>query len=162
MEIRNRLFPYPVLCIENDDYEESSFRVEYNLKEELNSLVLEFDIMLEKNEELQWLIREGMAEFIIHIECSSTAFRTILRTAGNSLKYRIPKSKVNNDIALLALIVATKKISSFQSRYLNEDYSEETINFERGAILAYYNMPKILVTKNYEEPSWRQYIFYYY
>lgn len=27
MEIRNRLFPYPALCLDNDDYVDSSFDV---------------------------------------------------------------------------------------------------------------------------------------
>ena len=42
MEIKNRLFPYPVLCNENDDYEESSFYGKCNLKEELSDIM---DIM---------------------------------------------------------------------------------------------------------------------
>lgn len=151
MEIRNRLFPYPVLCIENDDYVDSSFYVECKLTEELAHLVLNFNITLENNKELQWLIREGHAEFIIHIECSSTAFRTIRKTADSSTSFLIPKARVNKEIALLGAIVAAKKISGFQSSHLNEDYSEEPINFEKGAILAYYNMPKIFVTKEYEE-----------
>ena len=31
MEIKNRLFPYPVLCVDNDDYIGSEFYVENNL-----------------------------------------------------------------------------------------------------------------------------------
>lgn len=151
MEIRNRLFPYPVLCDDNDDYVDSLFLTEYNLTEDISNLVLDFNISLENNDELQWLIREDYAEFVIHIECSSTAFRTIRRTSGNSIKYRIPKARVNNEIALLGMIVATKRISSFKNQHLNEDYTDETLSFEKGAILAYCNMPKIFVIKNYEE-----------
>lgn len=150
MEIRNRLFPYPVLCVDNDDYIDSEFYVENKLKEDLTELSFSFDISLNNNEELQYLIQKGYAEFVIHIECSSTAFRTILRTSGNNIKYRIAKSKVNNEIVLLGAIVAKEKISGFKSKHLNEDYDEE-VSFEKGAILAYYNLPKIFVTKNYEE-----------
>ncbi len=151
MEIKNRLFPYPVLCGENDDYVDSTFIMEYKCTEEMSGLLLDFNIYLENNEELQWLIREGYAEYVIHIECSSTAFRTIKKTSGNQIRYRIPKAKVNNEIALLGMIVAVKEIPSFKSTHLNEDYVEETISFNRGAILAYCNMPKIYVVKNYEE-----------
>ena len=49
MEIKNRLFPYPVLCNENDDYKESSFYGKCNLKEELSDIILDFDLTLENN-----------------------------------------------------------------------------------------------------------------
>ena len=35
MEIKNRLFPYPVLCEENDDYVDCSFNIKTEVKEEL-------------------------------------------------------------------------------------------------------------------------------
>lgn len=151
MEIRNRLFPYPVLCIDNDDYVDSTFDVSCEVIEDLTNLVLNFEFDLEDNEELNWLIREGLAEFVIHIECSYTAFRTIIKTSGKKITYHIPKSKVNVEINLVGAIVASKKISAFRSRHLNEDYQDEDIIFEKGAILAYSNMPRIFVTKNYEE-----------
>ena len=150
MEIRNRLFPYPVLCIENDDYTDSEFYVNNNLKEELTDITFSFDIFLKNNEELQYLIQKGYAEFAIHIECSTTAFRTIIKTSSNKIKYSIAKSKVNGWIDILGTIVATKKITEFKSEHLNEDYDESVI-FEKGSILAYYNLPRVFVTKNYEE-----------
>lgn len=153
MEIRNRLFPYPVLCNDNDDYIDSTFVVNCKCTEELSDLVLDFDIDLKNNEKLQRLIRDGFAEYVIHIECSSTAFRTILEFSGNQSSYRISKSRINNEIALLGMIVAVKNISSYASEQLNEDYSGELISFDRGSILAYYNIPKIYVIKNYEELS---------
>lgn len=153
MEIRNRLFPYPVLCTENDDYIDSSFSVTCNVKEELANLVLDFNFILQNNAELEWLIREGLAEFVIHIECTHTAFRTIIKTSGSNVTYRIPKSKVNVEISLVGAIVASKKIGTFRSQNLNEDYQDENISFDRGAILAYSNLPRIFVTKNYEELS---------
>lgn len=151
MEIKNRLFPYPVLCNDNDDYLDSAFTVDCQCTEELSDLLLDFSITLENCEELQWLIREGHAEFVIHIECSSTAFRIILPTSGNRILYRIAKSRVNGEIALLGMIVAVEDIPSFKCANLNEDYAGELISFNKGSILAYFNMPKIYVVKNYEE-----------
>lgn len=150
MEIKNRLFPYPVLCVDNDDYIDSEFSVENKLVEELSDLLLSFNITLNNNEELQFLIQKGYAEFVIHIECSSTAFRTILKTAGNKINYRLAKSKVNGEVVILGAIVAKERISGYRSQHLNNDYDEE-ITFEKGAILAYYNLPKIYIIKNYEE-----------
>ena len=38
MEIKNRLFPYPVLCEETDDYIEGCFDVEMTFEEKLSNL----------------------------------------------------------------------------------------------------------------------------
>lgn len=151
MEIKNRLFPYPVLCAENDDYENCEFDVNVKVKDELNDIVIDFDIKLEGAEELQWQIRDGFAEYVIHIECSSTAFRTIVTASGNKKSFRISKSKVNNEITLLGMVVAKKDITVFKCKNLNEDYSDESVSFSKGAILAYRNLPKVFITKDYEE-----------
>ena len=68
MEIKNRLFLYPVLCSENDDYKDCSFEVKSAISEELTDLIIKFEVVLSGNEELQWLIRDGNAQVIVHIE----------------------------------------------------------------------------------------------
>ena len=42
MEIKNRLFPYPVLCADNDDYENSVFDVIVEKDDELNDIGIKF------------------------------------------------------------------------------------------------------------------------
>ena len=151
MEIKNRLFPYPVLCAENDDYIDCSFNVKTNMTEEVADLVLTFEVDLVNNDELSLLIRDGYAEVIVHIECSSTAYRTVVGITGNKRAFRLPKARVNNEVYLVGMIVAKKDIKGFTSVNLNEDYGTEPIDFQKGSILAYRNLPKYLITKNYEE-----------
>lgn len=149
MEIRNRLFPYPVLCLENDDYVDCEFSVLTNQVEELKDIVLQFKIEID-NKDLLDLIRDGKAEYIIHVECSNTSFRKVIRSAGNIFEYRIPKSKVNKEVFLVGMIVAKQFIKGFYSTKFNEDY-EGPVDFEKGSIMAYRNLPRIIVLKNYEE-----------
>ena len=136
--------------MENDDYTDCEFNVLVTMTEELNDIVLDFEVQID-NEEMELLVREGFAEYTIHIECSNTAYRTIVTMTGNRKKFRILKSRVNNEIALLGMVVATNKIENFMSQHLNEDYRDEKIVFEKGSILAYRNLPRIYVAKNYEE-----------
>ena len=42
---------------------------------------------------------------------------------------------------------------------MNEDYSGTTINFDKASILAYRNMPRIYVYKNYEELAGNESLF---
>jgi hypothetical protein len=159
MEIRNRLFPYPVLCEDTDDYVDGDFYVEAKLVEQgLNDILIQFDMHLD-NSGLQSLINTGKAEFIIHMECSNTAFRTIIRTFSNTEQYRIMNSRVNGDINLLGMIVSKEKIGHYTNPLLNEDYEGITLNIDKASILAYDNMDPIHIAKNYEELAEKDSIF---
>lgn len=158
MEIRNRLFPYPVLCDETDDYIEGFFDVEMISMESMNNLELTFDFKLE-NDDLENLIRKGQAKYVIHLECRYTSYRKVIKTDLKEIQCSIPKSRVNKEIDIVAMIVATTEIEGYYSSLLNEDYLGEEINFEHAAILAYENMPKILISKNYEELAGNESLF---
>lgn len=149
MEIKNRLFPYPVLCDNNDDYIESKFDVTVTKEEKLNDIILHFDIELD-NTELLSLIREGKVEYVMHIECPYTSYRKVVRGFSKPIEYSIPKEKVNKDVYLVAMVVATSEINNFYSDSFNEDY-DESVYFEKGSILAYKNLPRLIIVKNYEE-----------
>lgn len=151
MEIKNRLFPYPVLCTENDDYMDCSFDVKANLTEDVSDFILTFDVELLNNKELNVLIREGLAEVIVHVECSSTAYRSVIAITGNKRIFRLPKSRVNKEVYLVGMIVAQKAIKGFTCSKLNEDYGTDPIDFQKGSILAYKNIAKYVISKNYEE-----------
>ena len=159
MEIRNRLFPYPVLCEDTDDYVDGEFYVEAKLVEQgVNDIVVQFDMHLD-NSGLQNLINIGKAEFVVHIECSNTAFRTVIKTFSNTEQYRIMNSRVNGDINLLGMIVSKEKIDHYTNPFLNEDYSDITLNIDKASILAYDNMNPIHIAKNYEELAEKDSIF---
>ena len=151
MEIKNRLFPYPVLCEDTDDYTEGEFVVDTEVvSQDINTLELRFRMNLD-NPGLKGLISQGRAEYVIHIECSNTAFRTVIHTFSEEEVYRISNSRVNGEVALLGMIVSLNDIPFYQNSKLNADYDDIDLMIPRAAILAYYNMPKINVLKNYEE-----------
>ena len=158
MEIKNRLFPYPVLCDESDDYNDESFDVRSIVQERLHEIHFHVEFHIE-DEAIVDLIRMGYAEYILHLECSTTSFRKVIKSEVSEIDYSIPKSIVNVEIAVLAMIVAKRPISNFVSEKLNEDYTEDTINFDKGAILAYKNLPRIYVYKNYEELAGNESLF---
>lgn len=159
MEIKNRLFPYPVLCEDTDDYLNGEFTVDAEIiSQDINSLVLQFRMNLD-NPELKKEISQGRAEYIIHMECSNTAFRTVVHTFSEVETYRISNSKVNGEVALLGLVVAKSDIPFYRNSALNHDYDDIDLMIPRAAILAYYNMPKINILKNYEELASEESIF---
>ena len=69
MNITNRLFTYPVLSDEKDDYKESFFSVDYEQSMQgVNSLRLSFDITMNCHE-LEQLIIDGKADYVEHSKC---------------------------------------------------------------------------------------------
>lgn len=159
MEIKNRLFPYPVLCEDTDDYTTGGFTVDTEIvSQDMNSLVLHFHMNLD-NPGLKMQISQGRAEYIIHIECSNTAFRTVIHTFSDEETYRINNSKVNGEVSFLGLVVSKTDIPFYRNNTLNPDYDDIDLMIPRAAILAYYNMPKINVLKNYEELASEESLF---
>ena len=159
MEIKNRLFPYPVLCEDTDDYLSGGFTVDMEIvSQDIHSLILKFHMNLD-NSGLRAQISQGRAEYIIHIECSNTAFRTIIHTFSDEEVYRVNNSKVNGEIAFLGMVVSKTDIPFYQNNTLNPDYDDIDLMIPRAAIMAYYNMPKINVLKNYEELAQEEALF---
>ena len=83
MNITKRLYTYPVLSEERDDYTDSVFDadVQYKMKG-VNNLLFDFDIEMD-NKELQKMILEGDAEYVVHIECANTSYRTTIHDISN-------------------------------------------------------------------------------
>ena len=88
MDIRSKLYPYPVLSSANDDYTGSSFTFTPNISKGPREVVFDFALNLQDST-LQQLIGEGQAEFVIHIECPYTAFREIIKIGRASCRERV-------------------------------------------------------------------------
>lgn len=151
MEIKNRLFPYPVLCGDTDDYSaDTEFVLEPSISDITHELIIGMDFIV-KCRSIETLIRSGKVAFVLHVECSATSFRIALKSDVPHIDYRVPKSRVNGEINLVAMLVAKTDIDQYSSEELNEDYSDELISFRKASILAYQNLPPIYVSKKTEE-----------
>lgn len=151
MNITKRLYTYPVLSEERDDYVNSIFDAEVQYKMNgVNNLQFDFDIEMD-NKELKSMILEGSAEYVIHIECANTSFRTAIHDISNHVSKEIPVGRINGRIEIIVLIVAKKDISHFVNSNWDEDYLGLSFELSKGSILAYKNIPAIDIIKNYEE-----------
>ncbi len=159
MVIKDRLFPYPVMCMDTDDYTDGSFMVDTTIVEQgLNNIKLRFDFNL-NNPGLRSLITQGKAAYAIHLECSTTSFRTVIESYGGRIDYNLMNSKVNGEVAVLGMIVAKEKIPFYHNEWLNEDYKDIDIIIQKGSILAYENLQPIRIAKEIEELAEKDSIF---
>lgn len=151
MNITKRLYTYPVLSEEKDDYNTSVFDVDFEYKmNSVNSLQLNFRTSLD-NEELKNLILEGKAEYIIHIECSNTAYRTTLNFIMEQISLEIPVGRIYGKLEMIALIVLKNNVNQLINSDWNVDYDGVAFDLAKGSILGYKNLPVLDIVKNYEE-----------
>lgn len=151
MNITKRLYTYPVLSEERDDYTDSVFDADVQYKMNgVNNLLFDFGIEMD-NKELQKMILEGDAEYVVHIECTNTSYRTTIHDISNHVSKEISIGRINGRIEIIVLIVTKKDVNHFVNSNWNEDYRGLSFELSKGSILAYKNIPAIDIVKNYEE-----------
>ena len=81
MEIRYKLYPYPVLAYYSDDYKGGGFDTTIDLQKDGYNIRIDFMASL-TNEGLKKLIQDGRAQYVYHLECAQTGFRKVVITAN--------------------------------------------------------------------------------
>lgn len=151
MNITNRLFTYPVLSEEKNDYQESVFEVKFdNYMDGVNTLKLSFDITM-TCPEIEQLILEGKAEYVIHLECSTTAYREALRSISKHIEHEVPINRITGSFDAVAFVIVKKNIANFVCSDWDEDFFGLSFNLTQGNILAYQNLDGLDITKDFEE-----------
>jgi hypothetical protein len=152
MDIRHKLFPYPVLSLFSDDYISSEFISEARPVKNLNEIVLFLNVSID-NEGLKDLVEKEYAEYIFHIECSYTSYRSIVRTKETKNTIRIPESKLNGKVSICSFILAKENLNNYTNSDFNPDYNNRSFNIDKGSILAIGSQTNIEITKEVEELS---------
>lgn len=150
MEIKNKLYPYPVLADYLDDYNNCSFDSEIAVSREGYNIVIGFSAEL-TSATITDLISEGSAKYVYHIECAQTGFRTVYSTCDLNSAYKISDKKINGKLQICPFIVASKDIENYTSEELHEDYDGETFNIESGCVMAVGNMVTADIIKDTDD-----------
>ncbi len=150
MNITNRTFAYPVLTVENDNYKTAEFTSEIDCKI-VDAVNLKITIKINLTDEyLKFLIRAGQAEYVIHLECSISAYRVIKKSNENYIECLVPVSNVTDYIDVLVLVMSKREIVDFYSPDFSDLFEERRFTIPMHSILAYENNESIIIKKNYE------------
>ena len=126
MDIRYRLYPYPVVSWMHDDYKNTTYDVVIKSNFTTNNVLLSFESKI-SNKTIQDLIEQKKAGFAYHLECPSTAFRTVLCTFKNNDELKIETTKIKNNLQICPFIVATENIKGYTNSDFNDDF--ENLSF---------------------------------
>lgn len=152
MEIRHKLYPYPVLSYYSDDYVDSNFdtvitpvRDGYNIR---------IDFLAEVNNEgISDLLASGKAKIVYHLECAQTGYRVAVSTEKNELSYGIVNKMVSGRLQVCPFIVAETEISGYVNPNFHEDYRGFTFTIEEGCVMAVGKQININVDKDINDLS---------
>ena len=148
MEIKYRLYPYPVLWNKNDDYKKpSKFLVEIEAKENFKNIKLKINFLL-KDKEIENLIKENKAEYVVHIEATSTYFRELISTREAEINYDLKDNDILGRLQMSFFILAKEDILDYKNSNFNEDYSGESFNLKKGNIIAIADSYRFDIEKN--------------
>lgn len=131
----NTSYPYPVLFMNNDDYNDSTFHTLINIQESFGEVRIEARFELD-NEGISQLLDEEKAAYLIHVECGQTSFRNAYHSSSSLLEVAIPSDKLRGKIEIHSFIIAKERIEDYTNDKLNDWYADSLITFEKGNILA--------------------------
>ena len=151
MEIKYKLYPYPVLWNKNDDYKmPSEFSAEIKTEENFKNTKLKIKFFL-KDKEIEKLIRENKAGYVVHIEGTRTYFRDFISTRETEITYDLKDRDILGKLEINFFILAKQDIRGYRNDNFNEDYSSEAFNLKKGNIIAIADGYRFDIEKNDDE-----------
>ena len=150
MEIKYKLYPYPVLSTYSDDYKTGELSALIEPRKEGYDLKVDFTATL-TNEALRALIRSEQAKYVYHMECAQTGFRKVFQTGKSIASDFLPDKQLSGKLQICPFVVAVKDIRRYSSSDFHEDYHGVSFDIEAGCVLATGQMATIYVAKDRDE-----------
>lgn len=150
MEIKYKLYPYPVLSSDSNDYGTGDFDVTIDILHDGYDLRIDFLATL-TCQSLQDCIKQGFAKYVYHLECAQTGFRTVIQTEKISEVYTLLNKTVNGKLQICPFIVAVDDLKSYTSPDFHEDYQGVAFDIESGCVMAVGKMVTVDISKDIDD-----------
>lgn len=122
MEIKYKLYPYPVLTTYSDDYQHGKFEATIDIVRDGYNLRVDFVASLTSTG-LKEQIKAGMAKYVYHLECAQTGFRKVVSTDKVAESYIIDNKLVSGKLQICPFIVAVEDIKGYTTEDFHSDYT---------------------------------------
>lgn len=150
MEIRCKLYPYPVLAYYSDDYKEGGFETIIDLCKDGYNVRLDFLSTL-TNDGLKKLLQDGKAQYAYHLECAQTGYRHIVLTDKVAESCTLSNKVVCGKLQICPFIVATEDINQYSNEGFHDDYGGIPFDIEAGCVLAVGKQVNADIIKDMED-----------
>ena len=150
MEIKYKLYPYPVLSGYSDDYKDGQFDVSIDISRDGYDLKISFQAALTCQSLLD-LIQNEKAKYVYHLECAQTGFRTVSQTNKVTETYILSSKQVNGKLQICPFVAAIQDITGYSSTDFHNDYSGISFDIEAGCVLAVGKMVTVDISKDIDD-----------
>lgn len=135
MRIKNRLSPYPILDNYSDDYLGSSYTATFEVISQFSEVFGKLNFRLD-NKDIQDLIDSKKAQFVAHIECPFTCYRTMISSFDDEVEFKFDATQVTKHIEIRTFIILVEDIKNFVSSKFHPDYQNMSFDLNAHQILA--------------------------
>lgn len=146
----NASYPYPVLYINNDDYVDSSFSSNIQVKKSFGDVVIEVTFQLD-NKRIRQLIDSDDCVYSVHIECGQTSYRSVFNTKSEVKTISIPSDQLRGKVFIHSFVLADRSIDNYTNPKLNDWYQGIPISFDIGSIISIGSAIETTLYENNEE-----------
>lgn len=150
MEIKYKLYPYPVLSGYSDDYKAGQFDVSIDISRDGYDLKISFQAALTCQSLLD-LIQDQKVKYVYHLECAQTGFRAVIQTNKVTEAYILSSKQVNGKLQICPFVVAIQDITGYSSKDFHNDYSGISFDIEAGCVLAVGKMVTVDISKDIDD-----------
>lgn len=150
MEIKYKLYPYPVLSSYSDDYKQGLYDTNIDVVKEGYNLRVDFLANLTSNG-LKEQIKAGRAKYVYHLECAQTGYRKVVSTDKVSTSFLIENKLVSGKLQICSFVVAVEDIHAFATEDFHDDYRGAAFEIEAGCVMAVGTMVTVDVSKDIDD-----------
>lgn len=150
MEIKYKLYPYPVLTTYSDDYQHGKFEATIDIVRDGYNLRVDFVASLTSTG-LKEQIKAGMAKYVYHLECAQTGFRKVVSTDKVAESYIIDNKLVSGKLQICPFIVAVEDIKGYTTEDFHSDYRTVAFDIEAGCVMAVGAMVTADISKDIDD-----------
>ena len=150
MQIKNRLFSYPVYTSTVDDYKVNDFSFEYEVESTGSNLYIKHIIKI-SNKYILDKIEKSIIKLTVLIECPKTAYRKLFIL--NELKgtIEIPSSSLSAKVEPCCLLIANEDFILNSESGISADYANTNFKIKKGFIIGFDNTYSFIVDKDKED-----------
>lgn len=109
MDIKYKMFPYPVLGELYNDYKNSKILDDIYYQKVGKEIIFKLRCYTD-NIELRQLITQQKASYTFHIECPQTSYRNIVKTNKEESNFTVNEDKLCGKVQVCVFIIANSDI----------------------------------------------------
>lgn len=134
MRLIERSYPHPVVG-NRDDVPGAAFQAVIEATSDKDNFYLDLDIHC-SSDAISNLVKDKRAAYVVHVECTNTMFREVIRFHEDKRRILIPITKLFDRFEVNVFACALGTISSYSVVGAHEDYGSAAFDLSEGDIIA--------------------------